>query len=215
MSDKKQTILVCGLGRCGSSLTMQMLSSAGLKCAGDFPAFEPDFTKNLIIPLSQCSQYNAVKILDPHRRTFSGTGNIKAIWLDRNPKEQAKSQIKLIASTGLTVEVSRASRMALVRSLVNERTQALSTLRKWPVLKVSFEELISDIEGQRVFAAKSLADFCELPDSCIDEMCDCIITRSTNARPDMSIEIGLIKAGEIARKYKVPISMAVERLGVV
>lgn len=39
MSDKP-TIFVSGLGRCGSSMTMQMLDAAGIPCIGDYPAYE-------------------------------------------------------------------------------------------------------------------------------------------------------------------------------
>ena len=33
-------LLVAGLGRCGTSLMMQMLAAAGLPCVGEFPAYE-------------------------------------------------------------------------------------------------------------------------------------------------------------------------------
>jgi hypothetical protein len=37
-------IVVAGLGRCGTSLVMQMLAAAGLPCVGSFPDFEDDRT---------------------------------------------------------------------------------------------------------------------------------------------------------------------------
>ena len=43
MSNLSDTILlICGHGRCGSSLVMQMLAAGGVKCAGKYPDFEPD-----------------------------------------------------------------------------------------------------------------------------------------------------------------------------
>ncbi|QUT04009.1 hypothetical protein KFK14_12720 [Sphingobium phenoxybenzoativorans] len=92
-------ILVAGLGRCGSSLTMQMLAAAGVPTVGDWPDFEHSSATGLPgnyaewLPLAKG---RAVKALDPHRWTLPGYSNYALIWLSRHPVEQAKSMLKLI-----------------------------------------------------------------------------------------------------------------------
>ena len=39
---KRPTVFVCGHGRCGSSMVMQMLDAGGFPCFGEYPAYEPE-----------------------------------------------------------------------------------------------------------------------------------------------------------------------------
>lgn len=94
MEDKKEfTLIVCGHGRCGTSLVMQMLNEGGFATTGEHPAFEvmeyQEGDANL--PLNK-----AVKIIDPHRIKIK-KGNYKWIWINRDHKQQAKSMVKFLA----------------------------------------------------------------------------------------------------------------------
>lgn len=144
----KPLIIVSGLGRCGSSLTMQMLAAAGVPHVGSFPDFEdaavnpPRVTRPVLDALEPC----ALKILDPHRAgpIFAGL-NAVVIWLDRDRIEQAASQIKL-ARFGTTGEIpERASRRelrAMASNLDRDRRLALAALQPLPMLRISYESLI-------------------------------------------------------------------------
>src|SRR5690348_17944000 len=90
-----RVLIVAGLGRCGSSLMMQMLQRGGMKCAGEFPAFEMPETNHCSISREWLSQFSggAVKILDPHLCTIENTPAV-VLWLSRDHWHQAKSQIK-------------------------------------------------------------------------------------------------------------------------
>ncbi|MHB8286386.1 MAG: hypothetical protein ACYDD1_17175 [Caulobacteraceae bacterium] len=77
----KPTIIVSGLGRCGSSLTMQMLNAAGVHCVGSFPSFEgPEceaFQEGFITAERWAAVAGrAVKLLDPHRRAIAWPSNL-------------------------------------------------------------------------------------------------------------------------------------------
>src|SRR5690242_18079420 len=94
-------IIVSGLGRCGTSLVMQMLDAGGIPCHGPFPAYEPDdvgvgrdLAKLLAIP-------KAFKMIDPHRDAlFPSMQGVRVIWIDRDFEEQARSQVKMVETFG-------------------------------------------------------------------------------------------------------------------
>lgn len=70
-----EPVLVCGLGRCGSSVTMQMLQAGGYQTFGDWPDFEPEeagSSRNIPHLLSLIDT-SAVKILDPHISNVAGS----------------------------------------------------------------------------------------------------------------------------------------------
>ena len=89
-------IIVSGSGRCGSSMLMQMLDKAGIKCAGSYPDFE-DPRGMQELDLDWLAGYEgAVKILDPHRYLPAiRLVDAKAIRLDRDRKQQARSWCKV------------------------------------------------------------------------------------------------------------------------
>ena len=61
------TVIVSGLGRCGTSLVMQMLAAGGIDCYGPFPAYEPEgLGMGRDLP-SLLALRKAFKLLDPHR----------------------------------------------------------------------------------------------------------------------------------------------------
>lgn len=144
MSD--HVILVCGFGRCGSSLVMQMLDAGGVPTIGEYPAFEDDRTGLDRDPqwiAAQCGK--ALKLLDPHYpdgRLIPG--NYKIIWLDRDHKQQARSQAKF-ARLLMGLPIDRAWVRALAGSYQKDLPVALKILQdRGPVLRVRFEDILND-----------------------------------------------------------------------
>lgn len=156
---RSEFLFICGLGRCGTSLVMQMLDAAGLRCPGNHPAFESsqwalyDYTLDL-------SQYDAVKWLDPQIASGSDLPELprhRAIFLTRDHREQAKSHHKFMAwSAGETS--SRKQRRATEASLRRDEPRALRLVRSRAngVLVMTFEALLSDPRKH----AETLSAFC-------------------------------------------------------
>lgn len=151
---------VCGFGRCGSSLVMQMLASGGMKTPySSYPSYEiPNGTQIHY----QALKGGAIKILDPHLhpRSFHHSFNYQFIWIDRDPREQAKSMAKLFAAfmphlapwTGKQIE-------QCAESFIKDRPKAIGLLHSLSqrVLKLRFEEILA--EPKRT--ARTLSVFCE------------------------------------------------------
>lgn len=159
MSHSKETIIVAGLGRCGSSLVMQMLNAAGIPTTGEYPSFEDDRVNLLSTESLWSGEFKgrAVKILDPHRRDLHLNG-CRVIWLRRNERQQARSIVKFFeAATGRECIQNRSALRKLERSLVDDAQACKRVLRanKGPWMELSFEDLILKPQA----AAQRLAEF--------------------------------------------------------
>lgn len=96
-------VFVCGLPRCGSSMTMQILSALGGRTSGKPPAHEIDEITDLPDETQWLKQYagRAIKLLDPHRNTPPiDKLDAKYVLLTRNTREQAKSECKFLRALG-------------------------------------------------------------------------------------------------------------------
>ena len=141
--------LVSGFGRCGSSLAMQMLAAGGMPVTGEYPIFEatcPVHVRGVDWWPSLAGK--AVKVLYPHRMTPLDWMDCeyRAIWLDRDPGEQAKSFQKFAAAF-LPVEIGgRMARRALIASYRADRPQCMAVLQRLcrgRVMAMRFERLLS------------------------------------------------------------------------
>ncbi|SFP62484.1 hypothetical protein [Sphingomonas rubra] len=117
------TIIVTGLGRCGTSLIMQMLAVGGLPMVGIYPDFESEAAEHErgaapSLWLSRTAG-RAVKVLDPHLVPPPAGGAYRAIWLTRDLDQQAASQIKLIGAAP-----SRSMRRGTAQSLRRDEPRA-------------------------------------------------------------------------------------------
>lgn len=134
------TLVICGFGRCGSSLVMQMLNAGGFPVTGEYPAFEDEryATEQQKAPTGV-----AIKILDPHKFT-PPPGNYRWLWLDRDLRQQAKSQVKFLRKiVGLPCGKEMVG--ALAKSYEKERPAAMEVMRRLggPVREMRFEYIIN------------------------------------------------------------------------
>lgn len=184
----KPVVLVAGMGRCGSSLTMQMLHACGLRCAGQPPAFEPEEI-NLLNgdPTAEwMTQFEAVKIIDPHRGKLPFI-NAVVVWLDRNFIQQAISQVKFCTMlNGLRYDPRAAQRIC--NSLKLERTQAITTFTGLERVTVAFEDAIEAQDKYCTAIKEFLAPWHSLD---IDKMLSCIQPRQRGAKCEAGLEIEL------------------------
>lgn len=149
-------IAVCGLGRCGSTLLMHMLHAAGIPCIGGKPAFEHDQFRRKLVDREFLAAHpgHAFKLLDPHLvKLPAGITVGKAIWLDRDVEQQARSQAKFVHLLEGVPLPNRAQLRHWKANLRGDREKALRAL-PWLKLFLSFESLI---EAPTATAAKLAA----------------------------------------------------------
>lgn len=134
------TIGVCGFGRCGSTMAMAMLKAGGVPFvdgshpdSGELRYLGPD-------TLAAVSHGGAVKLLDWVLRDELPPADWRFIWLDRDPREQAKSTAKFIGSFGF----DDIDEDVLAASYNRDRPRALGLLRALgPVLVLQYEWVLA------------------------------------------------------------------------
>lgn len=143
--------IVSGFGRCGSSLVMQMLDAGGMRCAGIFPSFEdaavtPGAVSTINAEWFAEQRGGAVKVLDPHICRPPNGVPIRAIWLDRDHRDQAASHAKFMHLI-FGVHVDRESRRRMERSYSRDRPAAVRAIIAAgapSILGLRFEDVLSD-----------------------------------------------------------------------
>lgn len=97
-------LLVAGLGRCGTTMMMTMLDAGGFPVTGPRPSYEPSERWCLGRPDPDwiaAQGGKAVKWIDPTNYRAGMRSLLPAepviILMERNPREQARSQVKLLA----------------------------------------------------------------------------------------------------------------------
>jgi hypothetical protein len=140
--------VVAGFTRCGSTLMMRMLRSGGMEV---FAEMEQSCETNLIFTLPDNDAWlthctgKALKLLDPHKNQPSPAFSYRFIWMDRDPKQQALSQLKLLRELGGMDFGSRKNMLAMKRANIADRPKALSAIKPHgPVMTVRFEDLLRD-----------------------------------------------------------------------
>jgi len=181
-------ILVCGFGRCGSSLVMQMLKAAGISVDGVPPYYETMFGYDGKWIAQQTGR--AVKILEPHRhdRNFE-PGNYVCIWIDRDLKEQAKSHVQFHREKKkLVVMNPRYSRRELIKFFKKERKEGVRACESLgPTLYLKFEDLIKDSIG----SAALIGYHCGIPAEKVLIMDRVVVPRETKCRDSLDLELKL------------------------
>ena len=148
----RPTIVVAGLGRCGSSLTMQMLSAGSVPCVGKPPDFEDERTSALSFDADWFDSLGgvAVKLLDAQRIPLRPFSNHVVIWLDRDPREQARSMLKMASLALPNVDRGRRGVRLVAKSIERDRELALARLlgtTPHAALRLDFEDLVCAPSG--------------------------------------------------------------------
>lgn len=188
---------VCGFGRCGSSLVMQMLAAAGVPVTGDavYPGFEDERVLALLTggPRRWITEARgaAIKFLDPQRYRLPAGPRYKFIWMKRDEREQAKSQIKFMeAMFPGSVRTDRPARLLLAASYAADKPRALARLAEVssdPPLTIAFEDLIRSPRA----TADTLAAYIGGLDA--DKMAACVLPRNPKCYPGL-MESKLLEA---------------------
>jgi hypothetical protein len=184
-------IVIAGLPRCGSSLTMQMLDAAGVPVVGKFPAYEPDVIEGQITPEFLEAHPNAAfKFLDPHLKLLPVGPKYRFIFLTRSRRQQALSQLKMLRLMGMMQgSVTDVQMTTHEESLANEERKGLDMLRQHEgiVILVRFEDIIARTES----AVFRIADLLRLDGAAQERMRACVKPRSASMYPGM-LEVDLM-----------------------
>lgn len=195
MSREKPILFVTGLGRCGTTMVMQMLQAAGVPCAGSPPAFED-------IPVSPSGVDHiwlnqqggcAVKWIDPtvtRIRHREGDHKGAAMFLTRDPVEQAKSQLKMLGARN-----DRSARRAMAKAIQRNTRHARAIVRHLFgdhfVLNLHYDKILRD----PAHAAARMAYFCDTLGFAFGPSGDAaavVHKRDAECRPDMNAELSMI-----------------------
>lgn len=128
----------------------------------------------------------AAKVLDPHHHTWPRELDARVIWLDRDTREQAKSQVKFLRMIG-GFTIPGQSWRAMAKSLPGERAKSMDIFERLhvPVLELRFEDVLAN----PVASAMRVNDF--VGGLSISAMAECVIPRSPKCAPDVAIEVML------------------------
>lgn len=183
--DTRPAIGVCGYGRCGSTMVMEMLDAGGLKPAdGSAPGtYElPHFTAARNIPLAG----RAVKMLDAALHYgIPAAPAWRFVWLDRDPIEQAKSMVKFMSHFAADEgELAPDAVERLARSFDQDRPRLLGMLRqRGEVTVLQYERVLA----QPRKAAKRLREV--FPALDVAAAAAIVHDRDGKCRGDLAVEL--------------------------
>jgi len=187
---RPQIVVVAGLGRCGTSLALQMLAAGGVTCVGGAPSFE-DAEHNALLKSDPDAWVagaagRAVKVLDPHRHQIPLGPEYRLFWLLRDWSEQARSQLKTAGAPQ-----DRARRKRMERSLKAETDLAGAALARagandWELLP--FDLLLSRPRQMAETMARHLGR-----DLDVDRMASVVVSRGPKCL-DGFLELSLVAA---------------------
>lgn len=179
-------IIVTGLGRCGSSLVMQLLAASGVEVTGVKPFYEADAVRLSAFDPDWLSQQDgkAVKILAVQNVDMP-KGDYKVIYCYRDHKEQAKSQKKFYESI---LPGHKTSTAMLASRIKKESKLCLQAAKRLgPTLSVKFEDFHNE-QG----LMKNIANLCRFlsldPEKAAVPMYNTVIKRPKECMPDMQVE---------------------------
>ena len=164
--------IVSGFPRTGTSLMMRMLYEGGMEVFSDRQ--KTFFETKLVLEMPKYTDWLfqlpdcAVKILYPFIQ-FVPDITHRIIWMDRNLREQARSQRKIFKKIGEPVQKGYVG----IASKVNKKiiSDLVGSFRV-PFIRVSFE----DILRSPVTIADKINEFCGPLD--VKKMSECVVKRS-------------------------------------
>lgn len=187
-------LLVSGLGRCGTTLAMTMLDAGGFPVSGPRPAYEPSQHWNMGLPDAdwiRAQEGKAVKwILGPLHRQKAIRNLLPVppviILLERNAREQARSQIKMIGPSA--TKLGRRAEKAMERSIrrdmpiVRAHMRSLGTVYQWAFEDVLENPFWAGRALERIIGHHFDRDFD------VEMAIRTVLQRDPACRPDMLIE---------------------------
>lgn len=200
-----ETVIVTGSARCGSSLTMRMLEAGGFPVhhGGNRTSYETPEANDIAFGRVTSVKHlagKAIKVLEPHQGATLALEESPIAWiyLTRNAKQQAMSQVKFLAyMAGIrfatpTVTVMKFQQDLYQHNRLNpERLERRANSR---LLRVRFEDLIGDAYGaaHRIIAFLGMAEGAAAAEKAM-VMAACVLARSPDCALDMSIEVANAK----------------------
>ena len=184
---------VAGFGRCGTSLTMAMLAAGGLPVVGSGEAFEDRrFGTEHVDHGWLARQSGILKWVDPIQTPVCRSWAAQTIWLDRDPVEQAKSQIKLAVACGVNCRGDEKTVAHIAAMLIRNREEALRRA-SWhgPVTVLTFELLLSDPARAAGIMSKAFGAFGELDQ---DRAIQIVRQRDTRCAVGLELDLAQLKA---------------------
>jgi hypothetical protein len=170
---------VCGFGRCGSTMLMAMLDAGGIYPAGDVDSRSYELTDAKQMPNLPADVLagRSIKLLDAVLYGLvPRTDGWRFIWLDRQPHQQAKSQVKFFRGAGHKVPARTVK--TFEASYERDRPRALARLVELGrVHIVSYEAVLAD----PLVAAHALATFLA-PDLRLDAAAAATVVHARGAR---------------------------------
>lgn len=146
MPDGGYAVAVCGFGRCGSTMTMQMLVAGGLPPGN---ATDPPYEGDPKALVGRDLTGTCIKMLDRYVIAAVLAGPTPAwrfIWLDRAPLEQARSYQKFVAALAPVTGINPAAftPQQLANTFARDRPAYLAQLREaGPVLVLDYERVLA------------------------------------------------------------------------
>lgn len=144
-------LFVAGFGRCGTTMMMSMLDHAGFPVAGPRPAYEVDQMipfRGVDMDWLRAQSGRAVKWIDPLNARVSRNSLPSApviIHMCRDTREMARSQVKLLAQTGMPIIENRRTWRALAKDIARKKPTLVSRLTSLgEVHHFSFEWVLAD-----------------------------------------------------------------------
>ncbi len=174
--------VVTGLPRSGTSLMMKMLHKGGLiPFADNHLSYESDFTISLPHDyefLENCKG-RVIKVLDPHIFQLPYKHKYTFIWMKRNPKEQAKSQIKFLKATAPILPFDKGSSKRMAQSIREDTFKCFEMFKDYDcdLIKIRFETLLK----KPLTISQSLSEFIKILEP--EAMAACVKQRSAKCLP--------------------------------
>ena len=184
---------VCGFGRCGTTMVMEMLWRGGLRPVDGSSAggHELENLNRLRDLTADDLLGRSVKLLD-FIRYGDRLANVpwRFIWLDRDPVEQGRSNVKLMVGakldqTGIldTPEGREESALDMAAHFMEDRPTMLAGYRKFgPVTTLDYERILANPAK----GAKALAKV--WPDLDRKAAAGVVHRRDGTCRPDLATE---------------------------
>lgn len=179
------TIIVAGLGRCGTTLVMRMLAAGGVPTIGTAPDWESPENVRLLeddpIAWAHAIDGKAVKLLDAHRHQLPDLSDFRLIWLQRDAREQAKSMLRLLGTMFSTIQIDRKSIRAMQSGIQRDTPLALRAIGlagSHRSIAMPFERILN----QPLLSAHVLCDFLDIPANRALIMASQVMKRSPAAR---------------------------------